>query len=535
MVLMLYISFKEWKGVFIPFTIVVMSMILSFGVMALLGWKMSLITILLPIMLIAIANDYGIHMVAHYQELASRKPNYNMAEICRQIYIDLKKPIIITGLTTIGGVLGLLTHTMVPAAQLGVLAAFGIAFALILSIWFLPALLSFFTPAIVIKKPVKNLWLTSDGMLNMFSRLVTKHPIRVLIVSTIVGLFGLSGLFLLRVDTNIEGYFLGKSEVSRSIKLINEKLGGSSYISVLFTGDVLSPDILKRMEAYETELQNDPIIGSIHSPVTLLKELSKGFYEKDESQYGQIPETADEAYQSMEIFTMGGNGEAAEQFLDYNYENARILISLNDGSNRAGKRILKKLQEITADDPNVAFIAGTGLTTIQLADLVINGQINSLILALSVVFVLLSLIFRSVNAGIISAIPLSIAVLVLFGLMGYLGIAIDIATALLSSIMIGVGIDYTIHFIWRFKKELATGLEHKIAAHNTLITTGRGIIFNALSVIIGFLALTFSNFAPLRFFGALVVISITTCLLSALMLIPSILIILKPKFLNKKI
>jgi predicted RND superfamily exporter protein len=181
----------------------------------------------------------------------------------------------------------------------------------------------------------------------------------------------------------------------------------------------------------------------------------------------------------------------------------------------------------------VSLITGPVFTKIELADLVVDGQIKSLVFALLVVFVLLSYIFKSIKAGILSSLPLTIAILILFGLMGYFGISLDIATALLSSIMIGVGIDYTIHFLWRFKKERKLGHDHKEAVHITLTTTGRGIIFNALSVVIGFLALTVSNFAPLRFFGALVVISITTCLLSALILIPSVIILIKPKFLDK--
>jgi len=100
--------------------------------------------------------------------------------------------------------------------------------------------------------------------------------------------------------------------------------------------------------------------------------------------------------------------------------------------------------------------------------------------------------------------------------------------------MIGVGIDYTIHFLWRFKVERAKGVDHREAAYQTLITTGKGIIINALSVIIGFLVLTLSNFEPLRFFGGLVVISITTCLICALVLIPSIVILVKPRFLETK-
>ena len=534
MVIMLYSSFREWKGVLMPFLIVIMSMILSFGVMALLGWQISLITILLPIMLIAIANDYGIHMIARYQELAQGDATLSMKQISKQIYVDLKRPIVITGLTTIGGILGLLTHTMIPAAQLGILAAIGIGFALILSIWFLPALLSYFKPKMTLLKPRKQKLVSADRWLKRFSRLVTAHPRQVVLVAAILGLMGVAGIFFIRVDTNLEGYFLGRSETSRAIKLVNEKLGGSQYISVLFTGDVLSPDLLHRMEAYEKELLEDPAVGSVSSPVTLIKELSKGFYYPGEEGYQKIPATSNEAYQFIEVFTMGGNEEAVEQFIDYNYENSRLLITLNDGSNREGKRLWKKIQEMTKDDPDIKFIAGSSLTQIELADMVVNGQVKSLVLAMVVVFILLSLIFRSGRAGLLSALPLSVAILILFGLMGFFGIALDIATALMSSIMIGVGIDYTIHFLWRFKEERSRGIDHMEAAFISLTTTGRGIVFNAISVIIGFLALTLSNFAPLRFFGALVVISISACLICALILIPSIVILVKPKFLEKK-
>lgn len=533
MLLMLFLSFREWKGVFIPLVIVIMSIALSFGLMAILGWQMSIITILLPIMLIAIANDYGIHMIALYQEIAQHHKEMSMLEICKRIYQDLKLPIIITGLTTIGGILGLLTHTMIPAAQLGVLAAAGVGFALVLSIWFLPALLSYFKPktnAIVHKNNKTPLL---QGWLNAFSRTVTTYPKRVVITTAVLAALSMGGLMLIKVDTNIESYFLGKSKIKKSIDITNDKFGGSQFVSILFTGDVLDPAMLKRMEAYQAEMENDPAIGSINSPVTLVKELSKGIYTKDEAGYNQIPESADEVYQSLEMFAIAGNEQSIQQFMDYDYQNARMMLSLKDGSNSTGKRILEKLRTMTKDDPNVRLITGPVFTKIELADLVVDGQIKSLIFALLVVFVLLSIIFKSIKAGVLSSLPLAIAILILFGLMGYFGIALDIATALLSSIMIGVGIDYTIHFLWRFKKERKAGRDHKEAAHITLTTTGRGIIFNAISVVIGFLALTLSNFAPLRFFGALVVISITTCLLSALILIPSLVILIKPKFLDK--
>ncbi len=534
MIFMLYASFKEWKGVTLPFLVVIMSLIFSFGVMALLDWQISLISVLLPIMLIAIANNYGIHIIARYQELARGNESMSMIQICKMVYGDLKRPIIVTALTTIGGILGLLTHTMVPAAQMGVLASVGIGYALLLSLWFLPALLSYFQPHRRVLSVTKKKVVSAERWLEKIGKLVTAHPRQVIMAAVFFGILGTAGIFFIKVDTNIEGYFLGRSKVSRGIELINTKLGGSQFLSILFSGEVLSPELLVRMEAYEKTLMEDPAIGNVSSPVTLVKELSKGFYESDEKGYNQIPGTVNEVYQFIEVFSMGGNEEAVEQFVDYNYENSRMLIRLKDGSNEEGKRLLKKMQEMTKDDPDVKFIAGPSLSKIELADMVVNGQIKSLSLAMVVVFILLTLIFRSFSAGMLSVLPLSIAIVILFGLMGFFGITLDIATALISSIMIGVGIDYTIHFLWRFKVERAKGVDHEEAAYQTLITTGKGIIINALSVIIGFLVLTLSNFEPLRFFGGLVVISITTCLICALVLIPSIVILVKPRFLETK-
>jgi len=158
----------------------------------------------------------------------------------------------------------------------------------------------------------------------------------------------------------------------------------------------------------------------------------------------------------------------------------------------------------------------------------------SLFLAIFVVSIMLMILFRSFFAGIISIIPLGMAMMILFGLMGIMGIELNIATAMLSSIMIGVGIDYTIHFLWRYKEERQNGLDYHEAVKKTLITTGRGITFNALSVIIGFSALLVSNFLPVRFFGFLVFVSILACLIGALIFIPALCIVLKPKFLEPK-
>ena len=142
MILFLILSFREIRGVILPFLVVSMSIVISLGFFPLMGWELSIITILAPIMMIAIANNYGVHFIARYQELNAGHPEWSMKDITREVLLKLKKPVIITGLTTIAGIMGLIVHILLPAQQLGVAASLGIAFALILSITFIPAMMA---------------------------------------------------------------------------------------------------------------------------------------------------------------------------------------------------------------------------------------------------------------------------------------------------------------------------------------------------------------------------------------------------------
>ena len=166
------------------------------------------------------------------------------------------------------------------------------------------------------------------------------------------------------------------------------------------------------------------------------------------------------------------------------------------------------------------------------ANKIIRGQISSLIFALVTVFVLLSVIFRSVRGGLIGSIPLGVSIIIQFGIMGYANIPIDAATALLSSIMIGVGVDFTIQYLWRYNTELRRSLSHAKAISVSLTTTGRSIVINALSVMAGFSATFISGFLSIRYFGYLVLISIGSCLLCAIIVIPAFMLWFRPAFIE---
>jgi len=535
MLIMLYLFFRQKRGVFLPFSVVMMAIIFSMGILPLLGWKMSVITLILPIILIAVANDYGIHMIAKYQELVHSKDQQTDGKaLARKVYENLRLPVIMTGMTTLVGILSLLSHKMIPAKQLGVLAAAGIFFALILSLFLIPALLSFLNKKapVVHGDPSKLRWL--EIQLRRFSKMVVSHPRRILVVSIIiVGLFG-AGLGFLKVDTNVENFFPKSHDIRVGAKLINDKLGGSQTINVLVEGDIKDPALLKRVDRYQEALEQHKGVGDAMAITDVLLEMSKALNNIDDPGYNVIPDSRNAVAQYFELYAMSGDPEDFEQLVDFDYQHAQIMVRLKDGSNTNIKDVISFVRSMTAGDPNITIIGGYGYVTSELADVVVNGQMLSLLFAVLAIIILVMVLFRSITTGLISAMPLVSAIILLFGLMGILGIRLDLVTALLSSMMIGIGIDYTIHFLWRFIKERERTGDPREAIVLTLQTTGRGILFNALSVIIGFSILVLSSFPPIRFFGILIVISISVCLVGALMVVPSILLVFKPSIVTGK-
>jgi predicted RND superfamily exporter protein len=165
---------------------------------------------------------------------------------------------------------------------------------------------------------------------------------------------------------------------------------------------------------------------------------------------------------------------------------------------------------------------------------IVWGQVMSIALAALLVTLMVAVMLRSLVGGMLAVVPLILALLMIFGVMGLGGIELNLVTALLSSIMIGVGIDYSIHFLWRYRDERQRGLDPEQAVATTLTTTGRGIVFNAWSVVIGFAVLVVSAFYPVRFFGLLVAISILASLLGALVVLPAIVMTFRPKFLEPR-
>ena len=528
----LYTCFRQARGVLLPFSVVVMSILVGMGCIPLFGWKIHMISVLLPVILIAIANDYGIHFMSKYQEDNLPGNRMSPADLSRSAFLSLTKPVLITGVTTIAGLLCLVTHTIVPAKQLGILASLGILFALCATLFYIPALCSVLPKA----RPV----LTGDekeaGLLERtlhgLAGLIVRRPgtIAWLFVAFTVG--SALGIRQIVVDSNPVKYYEADSPIGVASRIINEQFGGSQVLSVVARGDMKDPDTLKKMDRLERNVGRLKEVGNTISLAKLVRQLSRAGADPGDPGYDAIPDTRaklEDLYRLYSVF--GRTGELAK-LVDPSFENAQILIRINDEGNAAIKRVIKTVRKEMDDDRLFVLVGGSAMIFSELIDKVVHGQLVSLLLSLLIVSLLVAVLFRSAVAGLIAVVPLVISLALLFGVMGYAGIDLDISTAMLSSIMIGVGVDYTIHFLWRYRDERRAGAPRIEAVKTTLTTAGRGITFNALSVIVGFAVLVVSVFVPVRFFGLLIVLSISSCLLGSLVLLPSICLICNPAFLE---
>ena len=526
MLIFLKLTLKENRGVILPTLVVGIAIITSLGSIYLLGWKFQLITLILPVILIAVANDYGIHFISKYQEFNSQNDSNNKEIIIKTIN-SLGAPIIIAGITTIFGLLSLLSHIMIPARQMAILGAIGVFTAIMMSLLLIPAIILYLPKP----KPLKNIINKKNkNLLNKTGNFVTKHPIFILLTFIITTSIMSMGIFKIDVDTNPVNYYPKTSELYKVSNIINLEFGGSQIINIVTKGDIYNKKNIEKIEYLEKKVSKNKFVGKVISIVDLLKGISQFIYPKNSDKYNKIPKTDESIKQLLDTYMLLSKDTSS--FISKDRKKSLITVFVNNEGNQAVKSVLKDIKKETSKDKLFNKITGAAIIFSQLIDEVVKGQLISLIASLIIIFVLMIILFKSFIAGIISIIPLFISIILLFGIMGFTGIKLDISTTMLSSIVIGVGIDYTIHFLWKYRELIRKKTDYKEAIIITLTTTGRGIFFNAMSVVVGFSVLLFSAFMPVRFFGFLIILSILTALIASFTLLPAILLIIKPKFLE---
>jgi hydrophobe/amphiphile efflux-3 (HAE3) family protein len=532
MILLLVFSFRSWLGTFLPLVVVILSIISTFGLMGFAGEKIRMVTLIMPVMLIAIANDYGIHLVAHYLGRAGTVEGSRRGHIYH-VARSLGVPIMAAGLTTVAGFLTLTTHLVPSVRWAGVLSAFGVVIAFLLSLTFIPAMLVLLKPPSELTQAFADSRLTRA--LQAFCRFLRRRGRLAAVTLVGVCLVAVLGLPDLNVDTDPVRYFHSSSPVRQANVLVNEVFGGSSQLNVVVKGDIKSPALLRKMEAFQEHLESFSTVSRTQSVADMIKRMNRAFH-NDDPAFEVIPDDRNAVAQYLLLYSFNSDLSDFDHFVDFDYTQAQITARVNSTSSSDIQALMADTEAYIGEHlTREEFPTVTGFVTIlgKLVDLVVYGQLISLAVSLLLVFAITALLFRSPVGGLVISLPLAFAVLMVFGLMGHFDIELNIATAMLSSILVGVGVDYLIHFLWHYREHLHESGDAWEAVNQTILTSGRGIIVNALSVVVGFSVMLLSNFLPIFFFGFLLTISISSCLLAAMLLLPVIVTWFRPGFLAR--
>jgi hydrophobe/amphiphile efflux-3 (HAE3) family protein len=528
----LYGFFRQKRGIVLPLGVVFMSVMFGMGFLPLMGWKMTLLSAILPVMVIAFSNNYCIYLIARYKELCATSPHLTKKQIATEVFRGLYQPILFSGLTTMVGLLGMLSHEIVPIKQMGVAASIAIGFSIFASIGGLPAVLSFMK-----LKPAQNQRNSLpflDTALQKLSSLVTKFPKALLVATAVIIVIGAGFSLRVNVDANQENLFGKKHPVNECTRLINKHFGGSQNVSVLFEADVKDPRFLNKLESYKDSLQRLPGVGQITSMADVIRIMSKALNDTGDSGYNRIPESREAVAQYLELYSMNGNPDDFENLVDFNYEKTHFIVRIKDGATTVVKSVVDKILDMSRDDKEMKAVGGWAAMYVELAQSILRGQITSILFALIAIIMLVMVMFRSVSAGLLSSLPLLFAVITGFGVMGMFNINLDIATAIITSIVIGTGVDFTLQFLWRYRGALYSGATHEKAIKETFSTVGRAIVFNAFCITSGLGIMILSSIPPLRYFAILFGVLTISCMVGSLIVIPAACVVWKPKFLEPR-
>ncbi len=521
----LIFTMRRFSNVILIFVTIAASVIWTMGIMSLLGIYLSIITSSIPVLLVAIGSAYSIHIINHYS--AERTEGKSAAKAAENSITIVGISVFGAALTTIAGFMSLMASSLVPIHQFGLFTGIGTGVAFMVSVIFVPALLlSFEKLGSYIPKIDKLKEKTGVDLVPFFlslSNRLTNHNKIVFSLSLLVILISFIFALKVRPDLNMIGVFKKNTEIRKADSFLCDKLSGTNTMVVTLEANeddyFKNPDVLRKLDDFSTYMKEDPVVGSVISLAVPIKRMNYAM-NGNQKEYDAIPETKQHIAQYL---ILNSDPEALEGMVTSDYRKARILIMIKDGSGVILKNINKRVQDWLGREMKGLKVqsGGTAKVVMAMNDLIVKGQVRSLIFSVIFVLIISSIILRSFVGGLLAVTPLSISVILNFGILGMCGMPLDAGTAMISAMAIGIAVDYSIHLLNGIKHGVITrGLDNCV--DEGIKITGNAITFNAFSVGLGFLVLTFSSFNNLMKLGFFVAFTMVTAWAGTMLLIPTL-------------
>jgi len=516
----LLLSFRSAGGVFLPLLTSGLAVVWTLGIMVFTGYELTMISNEIPIILLAVGSAYTIHVL---NRINQTRDDINNKVVKKALsYIIL--PVFLAAVTTaIGFISFIFGSYLTMIRDFGIFTALGIGFSFILSVTVVPAIISVI-PANKRKNNEKTglekKSLLSDKALKPLVTLLFKHPKYTMIAWGILITISIVGMSLIKTSVNMADYFKKDNPTRISEDIMQKKFGGSLPVFVVFKGDMQNPDVLKTMMKAENYMKQFPYITTAQSVADLIKEMNNVM--------GEGKKIPDEKAKIEQLWFLLDGQDIMPQLVSGNRDEGIIQSKFASVESKSMSDFIKYMDIFEKENSTAdCKIKITGMPSVyeKLNQSLLQSQFSSLIIAILMVLLIVGIMMRSFAQGVYATIPILSTIAILFGFMGFTGIPLDIATVLVASIALGIGIDYSIHVITHYNHVFKETGDINKSLEDTILKGGKAVVINVISVAAGFLVLLFSQIVPLQNFGALVALSMVGSGLGALTLLPVILIL----------
>ncbi len=512
--MMFLLNYRSPLGVVLPLLQVLVGLIWGAGLYGWLGLKFWALTIIAPVAVLAVGSSFTLHLLGRYFLELSQGSEKQQAIL--RVLVKTGLGVFVSGLAITASMLTFLLSDLAMVRGIGVLSAAGVFTAMLSSLTLIPCLLN------LLKAPKVRVKLDGDGVLSQqLARLgqsLGRHPRAVLLVGVATLVLAAFGIGRIVPTTSLVGFFKPESSVVRGMNAVDKVFGGSTAVKALVRGDLQDPQVLKGLLEFQEDLKTSaPELGATTSLATLVRSL----HETLTGEAG-MPASRQLVAQELLVYQASGSVDDITSLTNLDYTRGVVTIVAPRLPTHQTKVLFTHLREralrFLGSSVQVEF-AGDILSEVAIEDTIVHDFLLSLSLAVLLVILIDSLI-RSVRAALVTIIVLISTIVMQYGLLGWVGIPFNLATALAGALAIGVG-DYAIHLTVRYMEDRQAGRSPEDAVVTALATSGRSVFFTALTLGGGFVALTFSQMVPVSTLGGVMVLTVFLVGLFTLTVLPA--------------
>ena len=535
-----FFFFRSYRATFITLLVVTIGVTWAFGFIGLFGYEITVLTALIPPLIIVIGVPNAVFLINKYQQ--EIKSHGQQAKALQRVISKIGNATLMTNITTASGFATFVFVKSQLLREFGILASINILSIFVLALLIIPIIYSFMEPPK--KKHLNHLerrWM--ENVVDWMEKMVREQRIAVYITTVIIIILGIIGLYQIRVSGSLIEDMPKTKAFFKDIKFFENEFGGIMPLEILVDTKkekgVMKLSTLKRMDKINEVIESFPELSKPVSIVNLVK-YSKQAYYKGKPKYYQLPTSQEQNYIFEYTKNSDGNSDMLNNFVDSTGQFARITTFMKDIGTDKMNVIQERLRQIVekefpAERYNVSF-TGKALVFLKGTNYLIGNLVFSLSLAILLIALFMAWMFRSFRMILISIIPNMLPLLITAGLMGFFGIPIKPSTILVFSIAFGISVDDTIHFLAKYRQELiANNWKIRKSVYAALRETGVSMFYTSIVLFFGFLVFTVSSFGGTIALGGLVSITLLLAMVSNLLLLPSLLLTFEDKIANKEV